>query len=285
MQPVGPAQPVTRLGAAERRAAGDVYAACPRPPGVELRRSTGRAIVFASTVRIRARSPGCRAALHGDASSGGTEVRAQAATLPAPTGGPGPARLHLFVGRPGQPRRLAPAAAAGAADRAALVVTALALFAADRISQALTDLAGRAAIARCGRALRRRRGDELVELGAALDTMSSELSMRVDELEAERGRAQGDAAALRRDAGGDPRPGRRWSAPCWTPPCRRPGRAAAGCCCTTATRGEATEQARIGTARGIAHRPADGRARRAPAWRARRWPSGAAHRPTRRGRC
>jgi diguanylate cyclase (GGDEF)-like protein len=65
-----------------------------------------------------------------------------------------------------------------------LVLIAGAVFAADRISRALTELAGRAAGLSRGRAS----GDELSQLGATIDEISTELTTRMGELEAERGR-------------------------------------------------------------------------------------------------
>ncbi|HET7172519.1 MAG TPA: sensor domain-containing diguanylate cyclase [Gaiellales bacterium] len=66
----------------------------------------------------------------------------------------------------------------------ALIIGALAFAAADWMSRALNDLAERAMVLARGGA----RGDELDQLGAAIDQISSELSSRVGELEAERGR-------------------------------------------------------------------------------------------------
>ncbi len=65
-----------------------------------------------------------------------------------------------------------------------LVLIAVAVFAADRISRALTELAGRAA----GLSRGRPSGDELSQLGATIDEISTELTTRMGELEAERGR-------------------------------------------------------------------------------------------------
>jgi diguanylate cyclase (GGDEF)-like protein len=65
-----------------------------------------------------------------------------------------------------------------------LVIGVLAFAAADWMSRALNDLAERAMVLARGGA----RGDELDQLGAAIDQISSELSSRVGELEAERGR-------------------------------------------------------------------------------------------------
>ena len=66
----------------------------------------------------------------------------------------------------------------------ALVIGVLAFAAADWMSRALNDLAERAMVLARGGA----RGDELDQLGAAIDQISGELSSRVGELEAERGR-------------------------------------------------------------------------------------------------
>jgi diguanylate cyclase (GGDEF)-like protein len=65
-----------------------------------------------------------------------------------------------------------------------LIIGVLAFAAADWMSRALNDLAERAMVLARGGA----RGDELDQLGAAIDQISSELSSRVGELEAERGR-------------------------------------------------------------------------------------------------
>jgi diguanylate cyclase (GGDEF)-like protein len=66
----------------------------------------------------------------------------------------------------------------------ALIVGVLAFAAADWMSRALNDLAERAMVLARGGT----RGDELDQLGAAIDQISGELSSRVGELEAERGR-------------------------------------------------------------------------------------------------
>ena len=66
----------------------------------------------------------------------------------------------------------------------ALIIGVLAFAAADWMSRALNDLAERAMVLARGGS----RGDELDQLGAAIDQISSELSSRVGELEAERGR-------------------------------------------------------------------------------------------------
>ena len=69
------------------------------------------------------------------------------------------------------------------------LVAALALLAADRISRALSQLSQRAlALVRLQTPLPPSHGDELEELNVALDTMSSELTHRMTELEGERAR-------------------------------------------------------------------------------------------------
>jgi diguanylate cyclase (GGDEF)-like protein len=160
----------------------------PRTPGVELAAAAGGR-VFASTSGITGPATGLTPSSVGNASVGGHDVRAQAVTLPSSQGGP----VLLASTYPSAAidnavdsrllRLLAPLIVA------ALIVTALALFAAGRISQALTDLSGRAvSLLRPGTPPPA--GDELDELGAVIDHMSTELTTRVDELEAERGRVK-----------------------------------------------------------------------------------------------
>jgi diguanylate cyclase (GGDEF)-like protein len=162
----------------------------PRAPGVELAAAAG-GHVFASTSGVTGPVTGLTTNSTGNASIGGHAVRAQAVDiLPASRGNP--------------PVLLASTYSSAALDNAvdsrllrllapliiaALVVTALALFAAGRISQALTDLSSRAvSLLRPGTPPPP--GDELDELGAVIDHMSTELTTRVDELEAERGRVK-----------------------------------------------------------------------------------------------
>jgi diguanylate cyclase (GGDEF)-like protein len=125
----------------------------------------------------------------GTAVVAGTDVRDQAVQVPASLGGP----AYLVATYPSAAlgdsidsrrlRLLIPLAAA------ALAVALVALFAAGRISQALTELSGRArALLRAGSTPPP--GDELTELGAVIDHMSTELSTRVDELESERARVK-----------------------------------------------------------------------------------------------
>jgi diguanylate cyclase (GGDEF)-like protein len=164
--------------------------AFPRAPGVELAAAAG-GHVFASTSGITGPVTGLTTNSTSNASIGGHGVRAQAIDLlPASRGNP--------------PVLLASTYSSAALDNAvdsrllrllvplivlALIVTALALFAAGRISQALTDLSNRAvSLLRPGTPAPA--GDELDELGAVIDHMSTELTTRVDELEAERGRVK-----------------------------------------------------------------------------------------------
>jgi diguanylate cyclase (GGDEF)-like protein len=159
----------------------------PRTPGVELVTVAG-GHVFASTSGITGPVSGLTTSA-GNASIAGHDVRAQAVDLPTSKGGP------VLLGS-----TYSSAAIDNAVDSrllrllaplivAALIVTALALFAAGRISQALTDLSSRAvSLLRPGTPPPA--GDELDELGAVIDHMSTELTTRVDELEAERGRVK-----------------------------------------------------------------------------------------------
>ena len=117
-----------------------------------------------------------------------------------------------------------------------LVLIALCLLTADRISKALTDLAGRAkAIVRASGEPVPEGGDELVELGAALDTMSSELSIRMTELAGERQRLKetlhryGETLAATHDQQA------LIGAVLDTAVQATRGRGAAACCCTTPT--------------------------------------------------
>jgi diguanylate cyclase (GGDEF)-like protein len=127
---------------------------------------------------------GLRIGSAGTATIGGTSVRAAATGLPVSHGGP----AYVVATYPSSTlsnaidsqrlRILVPILLLG------LVLIAAAIFAADRISRALTELAGRAA----GLSRGRKSGDELSQLGATIDEISSELTTRMGELEAERGR-------------------------------------------------------------------------------------------------
>ncbi|MDX6535483.1 MAG: hypothetical protein QOF68_3227 [Gaiellales bacterium] len=123
-----------------------------------------------------------------DATIGGTEVRAQAVRVAGPDGEAlivttyPKARITDRIDSL-RLRLLIPLALL-----AGLVVV-FALLAADRISRALTDLSQRAlGLVRSDHTPPPSGGDELQELGAALDTMSSELTERMSELENERAR-------------------------------------------------------------------------------------------------
>ncbi|MDX6591396.1 MAG: hypothetical protein QOJ13_592 [Gaiellales bacterium] len=123
-----------------------------------------------------------------DATIGGTEVRAQAVPVAGPDGEAlivttyPKARITDRIDSL-RLRLLIPLALL-----AGLVVV-FALLAADRISRALTDLSQRAlGLVRSDHTPPPSGGDELQELGAALDTMSSELTERMSELENERAR-------------------------------------------------------------------------------------------------
>ncbi len=125
----------------------------------------------------------------GDASVAGLHARAQSAGVPSSQGGPGllvstyPAGSLSDAIDSRRLRLLLPLLAAG------LAVALVAFFAAGRISQALTDLSARArSLLRAGS--QPPPGDELSELGAVIDHMTTELSTRVDELEAERARVK-----------------------------------------------------------------------------------------------
>jgi diguanylate cyclase (GGDEF)-like protein len=192
---------------------------------------------------------GLRSGQAADARIGTTDVRAQAVAVQGP-------------GRPAQ--LVADYPSSRIADRIdavrlklliplavlAGIVAACALLAADRISRALVELSQRAlALVRSESPLPRGGGDELEELNVALDTMSGQLSDRMSELESERARLKatlaryGETLAATHDL-----------------------RALLGAVLDTAVqatkarggrlllydveRGEATEQVRLGTARG-----------------------------------
>jgi diguanylate cyclase (GGDEF)-like protein len=127
-----------------------------------------------------------------------------------------------------------------------LVLIAGAVFAADRISRALTELAGRAA----GLTRGRPRGDELSQLGATIDEISTELTTRMGELEAERGRFKetlqryGETLAATHDL--------KALVEAVLDTAVQATRARGGrLLLYDAERGEAVEQHRIGTARGL----------------------------------
>ena len=201
-KPVGPASKVTvpiRHGPADSKVVvwmpitdsllATLTKGLPRAPGVELAAESGGR-VFASTSGFTGPVTGLSTGSTSNASIAGHDVRAQAVTI-LTAGGKPPVLLASTYSSAALDnavdsrllRLLAPLIVA------ALIVTALALFAAGRISQALTDLSGRAvSLLRPGTPPPA--GDELDELGAVIDHMSTELTTRVDELEAERGRVK-----------------------------------------------------------------------------------------------
>jgi diguanylate cyclase (GGDEF)-like protein len=182
----------------------------------------------------------------GSANVAGTSVRAQVVKLPITSGGQ---PVYLAATYPSSTlsdainsqrlRILVPLLLLG------LILIAGAVFAADRISRALTELAGRAA----GLSRRRPAGDELSQLGSAIDEISSELTTRMGELEAERGRFKetleryGETLAATHDL--DALVGAVLDTAVQATRARG-GRLLL----YDAERGEAIEQARIGTARG-----------------------------------
>jgi len=160
-----------------------IAAGGPRAPNVDLALvSHGR--TYASMAGNNGPVSGLRAGKIGSAVIAGTGVRAIATRIPVTSGQP----AYMVAAYPSSTlsnaidsqrlRILVPLLLLG------LVLIAGAIFAADRISRALTELAGRAA----GLSRGRPSGDELSQLGATIDEISTELTTRMGELEAERGR-------------------------------------------------------------------------------------------------
>src|SRR3954451_1325714 len=166
-----------------------VAAQSPLPDGVDL--------ALASDGHVIASPDGLNGELSGfapeqaasDGSIGDAGVRAQAVRV----GGPGNALTEMVANYPTgrindridalRLKLLVPLALLAG------LVAALALLAADRISRALSQLSQRAlALVRLQTPLPPSHGDELEELNVALDTMSSELTHRMTELEGERAR-------------------------------------------------------------------------------------------------
>ena len=168
-----------------------VAAQSPLPDGVDL--------ALASAGHVIASPDGLSGALSGftpgqaasDGSIGDADVRAQSVRV----GGPGPPKVvtEMVANYPKgriddridalRLKLLVPLALLAG------LVAALALLAADRISRALSQLSQRAlALVRLQTPLPPSQGDELEELNVALDTMSSELTHRMTELEGERAR-------------------------------------------------------------------------------------------------
>jgi len=216
----------------------------PRPDNVEVSLVAGNQAV-ASTNGAVGPVSGLRAGA-GSATVAGTGVRADAINIPVSQGGP----AYIVATYPlstlsnaidsQRLRILVPLLLLG------LVLVGGAIFAADRISRALTELAGRAAGLTRGRPA----GDELTQLGATIDEISTELTSRMGELEAERGRFKetlqryGETLAATHDLNA--------LVGAVLDTAVQATRARGGrLLLYDAERGEAIEQARIGTARGL----------------------------------
>ncbi len=165
---------------------GQIAAVVPQSPGVEIALVTGTHVVAAIEGGTGAAS-GLRAGSITNANVAGQPVRAETQTIPVTSGAPA-AVVAMYSQSTLQDsidstrlRLLVPALVL------AIVVVGLALIAADRITRALTELAQRAMSLIRG-ASAPEGGDELTELGTVIDQMSHELSTRMGELEAERGR-------------------------------------------------------------------------------------------------
>jgi diguanylate cyclase (GGDEF)-like protein len=212
--------------------------------------NVGFALVVGGSVIASSNGPGGSAsglqAKVGPATVAGVDVRAQAIRLRGVKGGP----AYIVATYPESTlsnaidsqrlRILVPLLLLG------LVLVGGAIFAADRISRALTELAGRAA----GLTRGRTGGDELTQLGATIDEISTELTSRMGELEAERGRFKetlqryGETLAATHDLNA--------LVGAVLDTAVQATRARGGrLLLYDAERGEAIEQARIGTARGM----------------------------------
>ena len=215
-----------------------------RPDNVELS-LVGAGQAVASTNGAVGPVSGLRAGA-GNAKVAGTDVRADAINVPASLAGP----AYIVATYPSSTlsnaidsqrlRILVPLLLLG------LVLVGGAIFAADRISRALTELAGRAAGLTRGRPA----GDELTQLGATIDEISTELTSRMGELEAERGRFKetlqryGETLAATHDLNA--------LVGAVLDTAVQATRARGGrLLLYDAERGEAIEQSRIGTARGL----------------------------------
>src|SRR6478609_9502829 len=160
-----------------------VAAQSPLPDGVDLAlASAGHVIASPDGLSgdLSGFAPGQAAS---DGSIGDSAVRAQAVRV----GGPGKAMTEMVANYP--TGRISDRIDALRLKLLVGLVAALALLAADRISRALSQLSQRAlALVRLQTPLPPSHGDELEELNVALDTMSSELTHRMTELEGERAR-------------------------------------------------------------------------------------------------
>jgi diguanylate cyclase (GGDEF)-like protein len=164
-----------------------VAGAGPIPEGIALSLVVGGSAV-GSPGGVAGTASGLRPGQPVDASIGDQRVRAEAVRVDGPT----PAGAMIVTSYPRtnlddhidsiRLRLLLPMAIL-----AALVAT-IALFTADRISRVISDLSGRALSLVDATAEPVAGGDEFDELSSALDTMSSELTSRRSELEGERAR-------------------------------------------------------------------------------------------------
>jgi diguanylate cyclase (GGDEF)-like protein len=256
--PSGPAlrtQTFYRDSKSRRIGAIDVYVRLGQPLLQKLTdarwpENVGFALVVGGSVIASSNGPGGSAsglqAKVGPATVAGVDVRAQAIRLRGVKGGP----AYIVATYPESTlsnaidsqrlRILVPLLLLG------LVLVGGAIFAADRISRALTELAGRAA----GLTRGRTGGDELTQLGATIDEISTELTSRMGELEAERGRFKetlqryGETLAATHDLNA--------LVGAVLDTAVQATRARGGrLLLYDAERGEAIEQARIGTARGM----------------------------------
>ncbi len=121
-----------------------------------------------------------------DATIGGQDVRAEAIGVDGPSG----TQLVASYPRARLDDRIDSIRLQVLVPMAILagLVATIALFAADRISRVITDLSGRALALVDAPAEPASGGDEFDELSSALDTMSTELTSRRTELEGERAR-------------------------------------------------------------------------------------------------
>ena len=168
-----------------------VAAQSPLPDGVDLALASGGHVIASPDGLSGALSGFTPGQAASDGSIGDADVRAQSVRV----GGPGPPKVvtEMVANYPNgriddridalRLKLLVPLALLAG------LVAALALLAADRISRALSQLSQRAlALVRLQTPLPPSHGDELEELNVALDTMSSELTHRMTELEGERAR-------------------------------------------------------------------------------------------------
>jgi diguanylate cyclase (GGDEF)-like protein len=160
----------------------------PVPEGVDLSLVLGGTAVGAPG-GADGPAQGVRTGDAADARIGNQRVRAEAISVDGPAG-PGTAELVASYPRSRLDDRIDSIRLRLLVPMAILagLVATIALFAADRISRVITVLSGRALAIVDAPAEPASGGDEFDELSSALDTMSSELSSRRTELEGERAR-------------------------------------------------------------------------------------------------